>query len=171
MSFSSTCVTPGISRHTYPGGEPCVYCHVPKGLFFAYRQACHFRPRVSSRALGRGARRGSACTLGASLGRGRAPWRVLWAFKSRSLAINHEIAFRLARANQAHATPQNAIFNFSPLSTAVLEVPQQPSKARQPRYNSRASSFSLCDSHERRFCAWVRERVWVRVCHCRILQQ
>ena len=34
-------------------------------------------------------------------------------------------------------------------------------KARQPRYNSRASSFSLCDSHERWFCVWVRERAYV----------
>ena len=36
-----------------------------------------FRPRVFSRALGVGARRGPACTLGASLGAGQA----LWAFK------------------------------------------------------------------------------------------
>ena len=105
VSFSSTCVTPGISRHTYPGGEPCVYCHVPKGLFFAYRQACHFRPRVSSRALGRGARRGSACTLGTSLGSGRAPWRVFSAFKVAKSATNHWIHFRRPRAKKAHRNP------------------------------------------------------------------
>ena len=33
------------------------------------------------RALGCSACRGAACTHGATLGRGRAPWRVLWVFK------------------------------------------------------------------------------------------
>ena len=83
--------------------------------------------------------------------------------KLRNLANNHGIAFRPAinGANRAHANPQNVLFIFH-LSAAVFEVPQQPSKARQPRYNSRASSFSRCDSHERCFlCA--------RVCVCVIL--
>ena len=48
------------------------------------------------------------------------------------------------------------------ISAAVYEVPQQPSKVRQSRHNSRASTCSLSDSHERCFCVWVRERV--RVC-------
>ena len=58
------------------------------------------------------------------------------------------------------------------LSAVVFDLPQQPSKAWQPRYNSRASSFSLCDSHERCFRVWVRERarVCVRVI-ARVLQQ
>ena len=42
-------------------------------------------------------------------------------------------------------------------------MPQQLPKARHPRYNSRASSFSLCDSHERCFCVCVRERACVCV--------
>ena len=38
--FSSTCVTPGISRHTHPEGEPCIYvsidvCFWPFGIFFS----------------------------------------------------------------------------------------------------------------------------------------
>ena len=52
-----------------------------KMTFFACRQAFLFRPRNLSRALGRWARRGAACTLGAILGPGRAPWRVFSAFE------------------------------------------------------------------------------------------
>ena len=91
--------------------------------------------------------------------------------KLRNLANNHGIAFRPAinGANRAHANPQNVLFIFH-LSAAVFEVPQQPSKARQPRYNSRASSFSRCDSHERCFCVWVRAHACVYAFHCRILQ-
>ena len=91
--------------------------------------------------------------------------------KLRNLASNHGTAFRRVTANQAHRNPHNMyIFRFSPLSAAVSEGPQQPSMARQPRYNSRALRFSLCDSHsryshERSFCMCVRERVCVRVCH------
>ena len=70
--------------------------------------------------------------------------------KSRSLASNHGIAFQPARANQAHAIYNTAFSFFFSISGAVFEVPQQPSKARQPRYNSHASSFFLC--HELCFC-------------------
>ena len=82
--------------------------------------------------------------------------------KSRNLARNLGIAFRPARADQAHATPQNIISFLTSLELFQL------SKGRQPRYNSRASSFSLRDSHERCSCVWVRECVCVRV--IRILQ-
>ena len=72
-------------------------------------------------------------------------------------------------SGQSQAGPWNppTVLSFIFTSAAVSKVPYQPPKARQPRYNSRASSLSLCDSHERCFCAWVRERA----CHCRILQQ
>ena len=56
------------------------------------------------------------------------------------------------------------IFSRMFRSVAVSEVSPQPSKARQPRYNSsRASSISLCDSHERCVCVWVRVGACVRV--------
>ena len=61
-------------------------------------------------------------------------------------------------------TPQMPFFHSSPLCVAVFEVPQQPSNTRQPRYNNRASSFSLCDSHERCVCMCVRERACVCTC-------
>ena len=52
--------------------------------------------------------------------------------------------------------------------SAVSQVRQQISKAGQPRYNSsRASSFSLCDSHER--CSPV--FMCACACHPRISQQ
>ena len=50
-------------------------------VFFAHWLASLVWRRVSSRALGCGARRGPACNHGANLGPGRAPRRVLWAFK------------------------------------------------------------------------------------------
>ena len=75
--------------------------------------------------------------LGATLGPGRTPRRVLWA-------------------------SSNVILSFFHLSAAFPEVLQpQPFKARQSRYNSHASSFSLCDFHER-CCVCVS----VRVCAC-----
>ena len=49
--------------------------------FFAHWRPFFFRPRVFPRAPGCEARRGDTCTLGASLGPGRAPWRVLGAFE------------------------------------------------------------------------------------------
>ena len=52
---------------------------------------------------------------------------------------------------------------FAYLSAAVIEVPQQPSKARKPRYNSRASSFSLRDRNGASACGFVSVRVSARV--------
>ena len=68
-------------------------------------------------------------------------------------------------------TPKTSMFFIFHISAAVSEVPHQQSKARQPRYNSRASSFPLCDSHELCFCVWVRELSCVCMCHCRTQQQ
>ena len=54
--------------------------------------------------------------------------------KSQNLASNHGIAFRPARANQAHRNPQSVFFlRFSPLSAATSGVKQQPSKALSGR--------------------------------------
>ena len=95
--------------------------------------------------------------------------------KSRNLASNHGIGFRPARANQAHANPKNVggyflHFFTSLLLSLCLRIHQLP-KARQPRDNCRASSFSVCDSHERCFCVWVRECACVCVWYFKILQQ
>ena len=72
-------------KSTYPEGEPCTsksVCEVYMGCtFFAHRPAFLFWPRVFSRSLGCGARREPACTQGASLRPGRAPWCVIWALK------------------------------------------------------------------------------------------
>ena len=54
-------------------------------------------------------------------------------------------------------------FIVSRMFDAVFDLQQKSSNARQPQYNSRASSISLCDSHERCFCVWVRERACVIV--------
>ena len=48
---------------------------------FTHRQAFLLWPWVFSRALGRGSCRGPACTHGSSLGPGRSPWHVFWAFQ------------------------------------------------------------------------------------------
>ena len=47
-------------------------------------------------------------------------------------------------------------FSRAPTTAAVK-------KARLPRYNSHASSVTLCDSHERCFSVWVRERAYTCV--------
>ena len=92
-----------------------------------------------------------------------------WLRFSSGKASNHGIAFRPATQSKpgpCMRTPQMPCIS---LPSTVFEVLQQLSEARQPRYNSRASGFSLCDSHERCFCVWFRELACVRVCHCRIL--
>ena len=136
-------------------------CRVPILCFFSKCSPLLFRPR-SFLALSAAAHaEGPRVHYGASLAPGRAPWRVLWTFKAAQAGSFHWIAFRRARAKQAHENPHLSFFIFSPLfrSAAV----QQPSKATQPRYNStRASSFSLCDNHVRCFCV----RVCARVCVC-----
>ena len=68
-------------------------------------------------------------------------------------------------SGQSQAGPWNppTVLSFIFTSAAVSKVPYQPPKARQPRYNSRASSLSLCDSHERCFCVCVCVRVPVCV--------
>ena len=52
---------------------------------------------------------------GASLGPGRAPWRVLWAFKDAKSGKYHGAAFRGARAKQCNEKPTYELF----CSTAV----------------------------------------------------
>ena len=62
--------------------------------------------------------RGPPVHHGASLGPGRAPWRVLWAFKSRNLANNHGVVFRGARAEEDNGKPTCPLF----CSTAVKAI-------------------------------------------------
>ena len=86
----------------------CYYLVSIKCFFFPEYKIFLLRPRIFSHALGGGARRGAAGTLrrkawgpaglrGASCGRS----------KSRDPASNHGIAFRPARAKQAHGKPTN----------------------------------------------------------------
>ena len=81
--------------------------------FFAHWRPFLSRPWVFPRALGCGARRGPACTLGASLGPGWTPWCVLLAFKFASdLVSNHRIAFRLGEPSRSMETPNCLLFCF-----------------------------------------------------------
>ena len=143
------------------------HLYVPNALFVARSPPFLFRPRVFPRAVGCGARRGRACTLGVSFGPGRAPCALGVPSKSIDLASDHGIAFLPAEPSKAMETPQTSFFLFFPLLLYLLQVPHQPSKymctLTQPRYNSsRASSFSLCDNHEQCFCVFVSVRVWHR---------
>ena len=115
--------------------------------FFAGYKTFLFQPRVFSRALGCGARRGAACTPRRKC-RPR-PDPVTCALGVQSCAIWRVIAGSLSAElgpTKPIETPKMCFFafHFFSLSAAVPEKPQQPSKAtRQPRYSSRASSFSL----------------------------
>ena len=65
-----------------------------------------------SRSRLRGTQGGPPVHHGASLGPGRAPWRVLWAFQvAKSGKCNHGVAFRGARADQDNGKPiMSAVF-------------------------------------------------------------
>ena len=86
---------------------------------------------------------------------------------------NRGIAFRATTVAPTRPMPTPKTSFFPPFFTSatVFQVPQQSSKASQARYNSRASSFPLRDSHERCVCVWVRQHECVRLCQCRILHQ
>ena len=85
--------------------------------------------------------------------------------KSRNLASNRRIAFRPAGANQAHANPKNVRKKKEKEKPCCCFcVPQQMRKARQPRYNSRAISFSLTATNGTCACRFVS----VRGCVCAI---
>ena len=129
------------------------------GLFPEY-ETFYFRPRVFSRALGCGARRGPTCTRCKC---GSRPGSV-----ARALDLQSREIWQLTRGSlsdelddQAHRNVQNVISCLLVLRSAavyqyLLQVPHQPSHAiyfdlTQPRYNSSiripgsSSSFSLCD--------------------------
>ena len=93
--------------------------------------------------------------------------------KSRDLVSNHEIVLRRARDNQAHGIPQNChLFFVFPVFLAPLFVFLKYHSRRQrlgSHGTSRASSFPLCDSHERCFCVCTRKHAYVCVCVCVII--
>ena len=119
--------------------------------------AMHFsRPRVFPRALGCGAPRGAAGTLGASLGPGRAPSRTLWAFKVTRAGNWPRDRFSPSKSRAGQQKPHNlrcVIFAFCSAAAASClhhTVPQALTLSTlwQPRHNSsRTSSSFLCDSH------------------------
>ena len=90
--------------------------------------------------------RGSFLALSAAGLAGEAPvhYTRIWASVrsvARDLASSHGIAFRRARATQAHGNPNVIyLYIYSCFHLSVSEVPQQPSKAlqaatiQQPRF-------------------------------------
>ena len=99
-SFSSTCITLGISRHTHSEGKPCITMY--KCVFLALE---HFfsSGRGSLLVLSAPWHAGSPPEhQGESVGPGRHPWHVLWGF---SVASSHGEAFRARRAIQAPPKP------------------------------------------------------------------
>ena len=126
-------------------------------FFFPHRHAFLFWLRVVSRALGCGARRGPACTLGARLGPGRGPWRVIWASKVAGPGSFSRDRVPHRRAVQDQRNPTISAIR----SAAAAAVSHRPSSSQalyfcgKPRYNSsRTSSSCRCDG--RRRCSSVR---------------
>ena len=129
------------------------------------------RPWGFSRALGCGARKGAARTP-------RRKWGSRSGSVARDLGVQSReiwqgIAELLSDLLEQPGTckPPKSFFFFFPLSAAVLEVPQQCQKARQPRpwYHSHALLFPL--HQPRTVLLRVCEFVSVRVCACPLQQQ
>ena len=101
------------------------------------------RPNASPK----GARRGGTCTLGASFGPGRAPWRVLWALKVARAGKQSRDSIPPRRASQDNGNP-TMLYDFgsaAAVSCLCHTVPQalKLSNWWQPRYNgSRTPSSS-----------------------------
>ena len=92
---------------------------------------------------------GAHVRFGASLGPGRARWRIIWAFK-----VARTGSFEGARSATPSLSgpwkPRNLIFSQMLLSHRSSSP--QALYLWQPRYSSRTSSSSLCDGHGRCFC-------------------
>ena len=137
-----------------------------KIYFFPEYKTFLLRPRVFSRALDCGARRGPACTRRKFMSRPGSVARALGVQSRETWQVIAGLVSDQLEPTRPMQTPKMffppSFLHLQYISAAVYEVPQQPSKVRQSRHNSRASTCSLSDSHERCFCVWVRERV--RVC-------
>ena len=104
---------------------------------------------------------GAACTLGVSLDPGRAPWRVLWAFKVAGSGKYPRDHISPRPASQDNGNPTIKI--FAPLLLLILyhicitpSLKLSSSTLWQPRYNSsRTVSSSCCDVHGRCICVCV----------------
>ena len=82
--------------------------HIYETNFFAACKTLLFLPQVVSRALGCEARTRPAYKPRSKYG--SRPGSVARAVGAQNLASNHGIAFRGARADQAHGNPPNVIF-------------------------------------------------------------
>ena len=108
------------------------------------------------------ARRRAACTLRRECGPPPGSVARALGIQSRGeLALFAGSLSAQPDPSRSMETPKLVTFPFFHLSASVSEAPQQLSKAGELPYNSRASSFPLCDSHERCFCVCVRERACV----------
>ena len=74
-------------------------------FFFTFARFSPVPVGLSSRSRLRGTQGPRLYTTALVLGPGRAPWRVLWAFKVANLATSHGDAFRRARAEQDYRKP------------------------------------------------------------------
>lgn len=124
----------GSCESILSGGLSFRYVHMyAMHLFCAVAKGLLSRPRVTSRALHRGARRGVVSTLGASLGPDRAQWRVFWAFKVTRAGSFARNPFPLSQSQAGLSKPHNTTkFALLPLYHAVPPA-LQPSTLRQPR--------------------------------------
>ena len=118
-----------------------------------------------SRALGCGVRRGSACTRckwvppglrgGCSGRQSHEIWRVTTGLLSDQLEPTRPMETQKTLEGGGH---------ISPLTVAVVEVSQQLSKARQPRYKGCASSLSFVTAtNGASACGFVSVRVFACV--------
>ena len=114
-------------------------------------------PPVFDRAFGCVARRGGAGTSWRTLGPDQARWRVRWASKVARAGSFSRDCVPPRRAEQGHGNPNVQIFLLALLLYLQYHTALKSYTLRQPRYNSsRASSSSLCNSHEWCICAGAR---------------
>ena len=135
-----------------------------KFTFFAEYKTFLFRPQVFLALSGAGYAGGPPVHHGASVGPGRAPWRVLWAIKVAKVPTG-SLSAELEPTRPVETPKRFFFFQFRSAAAVyqyLLQVQHQPSNAlpgillTQTRYNSsRASSFSPCDRHEPCFCLCV----------------
>ena len=139
------------------------YCLSTELTFFRNNFTLLLWSRVFSRALGCAAQRGLACTPRRKCRSRPGSVACSGPSKSRNLASNRREVFHPTRAKQSSPWKPldchvSFFLSFTRLLLAVVsQVPQQPSKAtrRQPRYNSRASKFSLVIPTDGAAAAWV----------------
>ena len=144
-----------------------------KIVFFRKTNVFLFQSRVFYRALGCGTRRGLACTRQCKWFQAGLHGACFGCSNSRSLASNHGVAFREARAEQGNGKPTFKLyfFFFSPLLYSHSATVRH-SRQASPVVTASDTTYACVDTvYACVCCVCVSVRVCTGLCTCWHLEE